>query len=247
VQPLTAQEVLQLWERGAGRAAAERAFLLLARARADLGVEALTAMTVGQSEAALLDMRVSMFGRRLSAVDNCPACATTVEVEVDAAALATAQAPSAASTVVGSIEIDNWKLALRAPTIGDLIAIGGEEDASMARILLLERCLPHARTPAGDPCPVLALPPEVQAKAVQAIEERDPAAQLTTTLECPDCHHSWQAVLSIAAYLWTEIAASARRLLREVHELAIRYGWSEDAILGLSATRRHAYLAGLSA
>ncbi|HWM92974.1 MAG TPA: hypothetical protein VN493_19580 [Thermoanaerobaculia bacterium] len=32
------------------------------------------------------------------------------------------------------------------------------------------------------------------------------------------------------------------RLLREVHELALRYHWSERQILGLALRRRRAYL-----
>lgn len=38
-----------------------------------------------------------------------------------------------------------------------------------------------------------------------------------------------------------------RRLLRDVHTLAVRYHWSEDAILRLSIGRRIAYLALIEA
>jgi len=37
------------------------------------------------------------------------------------------------------------------------------------------------------------------------------------------------------------LSARARRLLRDVHELARAYGWSERDILELSLTRRLAY------
>lgn len=45
-----------------------------------------------------------------------------------------------------------------------------------------------------------------------------------------------------AAYVWAEVENSAARLLRDVHLLAAAYGWTEAAILGMSATRRAAYL-----
>jgi hypothetical protein len=61
-------------------------------------------------------------------------------------------------------------------------------------------------------------------------------------LHCPLCSHSWQALFDIASFFWTEISAHARRLLREVDALARAYGWSEAEILGLSASRRQAYL-----
>jgi hypothetical protein len=49
-------------------------------------------------------------------------------------------------------------------------------------------------------------------------------------------------MFDIGAFLWEEIAAQARRLLREVHTLARAYGWREADILVMSAARRQAYL-----
>jgi hypothetical protein len=46
----------------------------------------------------------------------------------------------------------------------------------------------------------------------------------------------------IASYFWDEINAWANRILREVHILASRYGWSERDILALSPWRRQFYL-----
>jgi hypothetical protein len=59
---------------------------------------------------------------------------------------------------------------------------------------------------------------------------------------CPSCGHEWQSLFDIAAFFWAEIAAQARRLLREVHQLASAYGWREADILAMSARRRRAYL-----
>jgi hypothetical protein len=70
----------------------------------------------------------------------------------------------------------------------------------------------------------------------------DPVAEVLLDLRCPLCAHSWQALFDIASFLWMEISAHARRLLREVDALARAYGWGEAEILGLSATRRQAYL-----
>jgi hypothetical protein len=38
------------------------------------------------------------------------------------------------------------------------------------------------------------------------------------------------------------VEAAAKRLLGEIHNLASAYGWSEDAILSLSNSRRALYL-----
>jgi hypothetical protein len=48
--------------------------------------------------------------------------------------------------------------------------------------------------------------------------------------------------LDIGRFLWTEVRRAATRLLGDVHTLAAAYGWSEQAILDLSAGRRAAYL-----
>jgi hypothetical protein len=46
----------------------------------------------------------------------------------------------------------------------------------------------------------------------------------------------------IAAYLWQEVDARARRALRDTHTLARAYGWREADILAMSDFRRQQYL-----
>jgi len=230
MQPLTAEEVLQLWERGENRRPAERAFALLARARAGVPAERLAAMTVGESESALLELRIATYGPQLQAVDTCPACTTTVELAIDATALiaATDDTTSVASSDGGAgrqierkpidVSIDGWQLQLAAPTVGDLLALSGETDGERARDVLLERCVRAACSPDGAASSALDLPGYVRVRLAEVIEHEDAAAQLTTRLECPDCKHAWDALLDVGAYLWREIASSARRLLREALE-----------------------------
>ena len=52
--------------------------------------------------------------------------------------------------------------------------------------------------------------------------------------------------LDVARFLLREVAAAARRLMADIHELASAYGWSEAAIASMSAARRAAYLEMLS-
>ena len=72
--------------------------------------------------------------------------------------------------------------------------------------------------------------------------DADPQADVQLALACPGCRHEWSAPFDIATFFWSELKARAEMLLREVHELAAAYGWSENEILGLSAARRAAYL-----
>jgi hypothetical protein len=70
----------------------------------------------------------------------------------------------------------------------------------------------------------------------------DPQAEVLLDLNCPACGHGWQALFDVVAFFWAELAAQAKRLLREVHTLARAYGWREADILGMSARRRQFYL-----
>lgn len=254
MEPLTAEEILWLWERGQRQHPAERVLTLLSRARADVPLPALSAMTVGESEAALLELRVRTLGRELRTLDTCPACATKVELEVDAQALAAAVAPAVlpegapVRTEAGAaplgIDVEGWHVRFRPATVGDLASLAEEVEPGRARERLLRLCVDEARGPDGATVDPAVLPSVVQDQIAAAMDQADPAARLTTTIECPNCGHSWEGTLEVATLFWQELAMVARRLLGEVHELASRYGWSEGAILRMSATRRHAYMAG---
>ncbi|MGA3006913.1 MAG: hypothetical protein ABSE59_03375, partial [Opitutaceae bacterium] len=69
------------------------------------------------------------------------------------------------------------------------------------------------------------------------------AAEITCRVPCVDCGHAEETDLDIARFLWTEVRHRAGKLLREVHELASAYGWSEEMILNLPTHRRERYLA----
>ena len=129
----------------------------------------------------------------------------------------------------------------RLPNSHDLAAVSGSSDPTAARVLLLERCL--AARKAGQPVPASTLPTGV----VEAVEARmsklDPQGETILELRCAACGHQWRAALDIGRFFWQELAAEARRLLREVHLLASAYGWGEAEILALTPARRDAYLA----
>ena len=108
----------------------------------------------------------------------------------------------------------------------DLLAIAAEPDEERATRILMERCA------AADS---------------QALADADPAADVTIALTCPECTHTWENSLDIAAFLWKEIEVAALRALRDVHVLAGAYGWTEDQILAIPPQRRQSYLAMVTA
>jgi hypothetical protein len=86
------------------------------------------------------------------------------------------------------------------------------------------------------------LPAEVVEAIVNEMARRDPQADIRFALSCPDCAHQWEAIFDIVSFAWNEISAWAGRLMRQVHTLALAYGWREIDILAMSSWRRQAYL-----
>lgn len=71
--------------------------------------------------------------------------------------------------------------------------------------------------------------------------------EILLDLNCPECGAHWQLLFDVVNFLWVEIAASAKRLLLEIHALAKTYGWTERYILTLSDVRRQSYLEMINA
>ncbi len=78
--------------------------------------------------------------------------------------------------------------------------------------------------------------------AVNALAELDPAADLRFDLVCPACGHGWEPLFDVAAFLWAAVERWALLTLRDVHQLALAYGWRESDVLALSPLRRQLYL-----
>ena len=87
-----------------------------------------------------------------------------------------------------------------------------------------------------------ALPDEVTVILGESVLERDPQAEVQIDMTCPQCQYHRPSLFDVSRFLWTEIQAQAKRLLREVHILARAYGWRETEILALSNVRRQFYL-----
>ena len=79
-------------------------------------------------------------------------------------------------------------------------------------------------------------------RAVAEVQNLRAAAETLLELVCPSCAHAWQRSFDVTAFLWTEISAYAKRLLREIDALAAAYGWQEQTILRMTAARRRGYL-----
>ena len=237
----SAVELINAWERGVTQHPVDRALTLLSAACPELTFAELASMSIGGRDAQLLALREALFGTRLDCVALCPRCDARLEFKLDARELA---ARAGDEDEDEEFDLEDLRVKIRAPNSFDLAAAAVADDVTSARRLLLQRCILPAQD--GDPPMVEKL----SEKALEAVAERfartDTHADVTLDLACADCTHCWQLGFDIAAFLWSEVSALARRHLRDVHTLAWAYGWSEADILAMSPARRQFYLESVS-
>lgn len=236
--PLTALDLVRVWEWGEDRSPADRGLGLLSLALPALDEDHLAALTIGQRDAHLLGLRCATLGDGLEIHTTCPRCGEDLEFEMTREQLLVAE-PDDVQPGPHALEVDGYGLRFRLPDSRDLAALAAEPDAAGARSALLRRCLVEVRVPEGGE---QTLPPPVVEALAEAIGEADPQANIRFQLRCAACLHRWVSVFDIVRYFWDEITAQVKLLTREVHALAEHYGWAEHDILAMSAVRRRWYL-----
>lgn len=238
MRPLSAHDLLGVWEAGEDRHPLDRALILLAAACPELTWDELAALSIGQRDARLLTLRELTSGPMLNGFVECTRCAERLEFDVALSDLIVAAEPEEEAR---ELLIDGLALRFRLPDSRDLAAVVGSRDPAAARGLLVRRCVLQASRD-GEPVAASELPAEATTGLARRMAECDPQAEVLLDLRCPTCDHAWQALFDIVTFFWAELAARAKRLLREVHTLARAYGWREADILGMSARRRQYYL-----
>jgi hypothetical protein len=225
-----ARDLLATWEQGQHRHPLDRALLLYALADPNAAPAGLADRPLGQRNMALLRLHRAMFGRRLRAALDCPDCVCELEIELDVDGLC-----GAAEVPPAEVELTGRRF--RVPTTRDLAAIAHQSDVDTAAEQLVQLC----RIVDPDREGTTASLPRVE-ELEAAWEDADPNADIALDLACSDCGHRWHAEFDVPAFVWTELASYAVRLLDEVHLLAGAYGWNESEILALSDVRRAAYI-----
>ena len=217
-----------MWESAADTAPLVRALALAGAAGApQLSVADLS---IGQRDAYLLALRQECFGSSLACVVDCPECGAELEMDLSIADVAVNASPPDRATVTA----EGADIELRAVTSRDLRTVA---DRPAARRELIQRCITCA--PPGH---IESLSESVLDQLSAAMSSLDPQADVYVQIDCAVCDHRWAAPFDIASYLWSELHTHALRILRDVHELASLYGWSEAEVLAVSPSRRRRYL-----
>ncbi len=237
---LTASDLLRIWEIGERQSSVEQTLTILAVAYPDQTYEQLLDLSLGQRDRLLLMLRNRLFGPELKGFAECPGCAQRLEFTLDVSQICGTQWEE---TPPGhwTLSADGFDLRFRLPSSRDLLSLSPGIDPEQARRQLAQCCLQDVDR-SGDGVDADELPETVIEQLAARVVQCDPLQEILLELLCPACDQRWQPLLDIGVFLWGEVAACAKRLLRDVHSLAQAYGWSEAEILAMGPRRRQAYL-----
>ena len=251
VQPLSASELLRVWERGRSASPVEQAISLLESACPSVTRESIEELSIGKRDTCLLELREILFGRELCSLTDCPGCGERLEMTFQISDIRVPPDPESRQRL--TIRRSGYELGVRLPNSADLLALS--TSASLQEICdkLFARCVVSVTRSGLRLEPVqsveqiaASVPVEVVEAAIEAMGEADRQADVKLDLTCPICGIRWKTTFDIVSYLWSELQERAMCLMREVHLLASTYGWGEFEILALSSWRRQYYLEMLS-
>ncbi|MDF0677322.1 MAG: hypothetical protein P0120_23745 [Nitrospira sp.] len=238
---LSARSLLAVWERGASESPVVQALSLLAAAVPKTEISDLERLPIGRRDALLLTLREQLFGSRVQTVVVCPKCHDNLDLafHVDQIRVPV-ECKSDEDRGECVSDVDDYRVTFRLPASEDLLAVMNEKEPTAAKQLLLKRCLLRVLHHDGET--TTDLPNSVARGVIEQMALADPQGDVQLAVTCGVCGHQWEAIFDIVSFVWHEISAWTKRVLREVHILASAYGWAESDILGMSAWRRQCYL-----
>jgi hypothetical protein len=231
---LSGERILTAWERGQASREPWRALTLLAVAMPEEEMAELAAMPLAERNAMLLRLHAMTFGPRVDGFAACAECGEQLEFAMDAEDMAQTMRAAEPETWM---EADRT-MGMRPADSSDLAATMEAASEEDARSLLLARTLGIEDTD---------LVRANRADWVDRFDRLNASAEIRCVLPCAHCGARTAVDFDVAGFVWREIQVAARRLLAEIHRLASAYGWSEKAVVRMSAARRAAYLEMLNA
>ena len=171
-------------------------------------------------DAALLGLRQFLLGDRLVAEVQCSTCGSWGDVafSIDDYLQTHRSRRRSAPPTLASV-----------PTVADVLAAlrehgSGTDAASALETAYLRRC--------GD---------VERRRAIARLEQAAPLLGDAIAGVCPQCGAGVSAWFDPGGFVLAEMRPRADALFADVHRIASAYGWNEDGILALPASRRAAY------
>jgi hypothetical protein len=238
---LTGDRLLEAWDRGFHESDLVRPLTLLQVSSPERSLESIAELSLAERDLDLWRLRRMTFGDWLRATLPCAGCSAQIEFTL---AISSVIEPLEQLRIAAPAERhwEGWQIAMRPATTVDLEAALEMPDPDAAKERLLERCSLLTAPPGGVASWENA-PETLRAVAQESFDAVHEGAEFLCETICPQCGATEMADLDIGRFLWFEVRNAAKRLLRDVHELACAYGWSEAAILAMTTQRRQGYLA----
>jgi hypothetical protein len=126
MRPLSAHDILHIWEQGQRQHPVDQALTMLAVACPELALEHLAGLPIGQRDACLLDLWAQTFGATLYGAGTCPQCTERLEFPVVVADIRLPAPPEAQPLELTMAELT---VRFRLPNSEDLAAIAACTDA----------------------------------------------------------------------------------------------------------------------
>lgn len=241
MQPLTATELLDVWEKNLSKSLIEKSIQLLSIACSVSDLKLLTHLSIGERDTRLFLLRKWMFGNRLINLANCPQCAESMEWEMNTEDFLMKEVKTLRSPQKFDLKVEGYKLQFRLPNSDDLIKVISDKEYQNNPNKILEDCILKAKRN-GQNCNKTKFPETVLKTLDERINKEDPQANIDILLDCQACNHKWEVPFDIISYLWIEIDNWAKHILQEVYTLSQAFNWSEKDILEMSPLRRRMYL-----
>jgi hypothetical protein len=231
---LSGERILTAWERGQASREPWRALALLAVAMPEREMTELAALPLAERNAALLRLHAMTFGPMVEGFAVCAECGEQLEFAMAAEDMGQTLR---ASEPEAWVEADR-QMGMRPANSNDLAASIDAASDEEARALLLSRTLGIEGT---------GLVRANLSDWMDRFDRLNASAEIRCVLPCAHCGARAAMDFDVAGFVWREIQVAARRLMAEIHCLASAYGWSERAVVRMSAARRAAYLEMLNA
>jgi len=189
-------------------------------------------LAVCDSDRLFAAIYLKYFGEQVEGAVSCRDCSESFEMSFSLPDLLANAEVGAGRNVVGPDEDGIYTLSdgrrFRLPTTSDQQSVLGlEADAGAGA--LLDRCVV-----AGDP---MDNPQLLQA----AMDEVGPVLDLDLDAACPKCGAYESVRFDIQTYLLRMLVSEKRFLIREIHLIAVAYGWEYGEILSLTREDRRAF------
>ncbi|MEX2565514.1 MAG: hypothetical protein WD431_06200 [Cyclobacteriaceae bacterium] len=172
---------------------------------------------------------ISIYGEKIASTILCSACGQKFDLDFSLRELLNHYQPTVSVSDNGKFQLEPG-ISFRLPNGEDELGIQGLSGEE-AEKQLFERCLLDGNFDTDNE--------KVQLK----MAELAPVLSMEMQAVCPECSHTQQMQFDMQSFFLTKLKQERPLLIREIHHIASRYGWSQHEILNLPRNLRKQYAA----